>query len=209
MPVYRVQGLLSRKKSRWGGRDRAPSIRICARRCLHQRCRVPFQPHEASRLRHSPFDQRSASASLFDRMGFQVEYPQDERRGTCDADRQVYRGRAFHVPADSLRPKRSNRRRGVSGCGKRDSTPKSSRPTIPNRGLGRGPVSIADTDTPDLHPAAHARPNVVRGRHWRLPERSISGSDMGPPEAMLARRWWADAPVNSGLSVRRDVRRNP
>ena len=32
---------------------------------------------------------------------------------------------------------------------------------------------------------------------------------MGLPEAFLGRRWWADAPVNDGLFVRPDVRRNP
>lgn len=32
---------------------------------------------------------------------------------------------------------------------------------------------------------------------------------MGPPEAMLARRWWADALVNDGLFVRPDVMTKP
>lgn len=35
------------------------------------------------------------------------------------------------------------------------------------------------------------------------------GGDMGPSEAVLERQWWADAPMNDGLFVRWDVKRNP
>jgi hypothetical protein len=30
----------------------------------------------------------------------------------------------------------------------------------------------------------------------------VIGSDMGPPATLLARQWWADAPMNDGLFVR-------
>ena len=49
----------------------------------HQHCRVPFQPHEARGFWHASFDQRSPFAALPCGMGFQMEHPQDQRRGTC------------------------------------------------------------------------------------------------------------------------------
>src|SRR5437763_684239 len=53
-------------------------------------------------------------------MGLQVEHPQDEGRGTCDAYCQGYRRQASHVPADSLRQRQSNRRRGSFCTGERN-----------------------------------------------------------------------------------------
>jgi transposase-like protein len=49
---------------------------------------LPFQPYEARGVRRASFDQRSPFAALPCGMGFQMEYPQDERRGTCGARAQ-------------------------------------------------------------------------------------------------------------------------
>ena len=76
--------------------------RICAPRRLRarQHGRVSLQPYEAGRVRDAPLDQRSPFVPLSERMGFQMEYPQDERRRTCRAHRQRHRRQAPHVPAD-------------------------------------------------------------------------------------------------------------
>jgi transposase-like protein len=42
-----------------------------------------FSLMKTRRLRHTSFNQRSPSISLSERMGFQMEYRQDDRRGTC------------------------------------------------------------------------------------------------------------------------------
>jgi transposase-like protein len=58
---------------------------ICTPRWLYSRQhrRMSFQPHEARGFRHASFDQRSPSFTLPCGMGFQVEHPQHDRRGTC------------------------------------------------------------------------------------------------------------------------------
>jgi transposase-like protein len=55
--------------------------RAIRRICSRQHSREPLQPDEARRVRNAPFDQRGPSSSVSDRMGFQVEHPQGNRRG--------------------------------------------------------------------------------------------------------------------------------
>jgi transposase-like protein len=65
------------------------NVRLGLRACQH--CRVSFQPHETRGVWHAPFDQRSSFAALSSGMGFQVEHPQDRRRGTCGNSHRGYR----------------------------------------------------------------------------------------------------------------------
>ena len=131
---------------------RCPSLRLCS------------PARSTALIRSAPFRVRGSSNSVFDRVGFQVQHPRNERWGTCRASPQGCGGPAPHVSSTSLKHGQIARKPRLSCAGAGDSQKIATRPKITARPYGPGPAdrTIQWVTAPTLSQQAGVSPSTAK-----------------------------------------------